>query len=510
MNQESQPLSPPFSLDPHLQMQSGPTGELYRAAHLGQVLATRRVAELSQSGEGVGIDPFEAFNWYLKAADLGDPVAQREVGRLYELGRGTRKDAGRAALWYLAAAEAGDSEAMRLMGNILRHDPLATRNASQEWYKKAIAAESVEARVDLANLLLESFNPSTDEGLFLLQEAADKGSWRAHLRLAEWHRRNRSKNVEEPQRWYRSSADLMRVAAAKGDAEAQFQLGHLFLAGHGTSKNPAEALRWLLRSGDQCHPGAQALLGSVFETGVGVQVDLKEAATWYQKAAEAGLEEAQVRLGQLYAEGRGVAQDGKLALLWFGKAWRAGNAEAARRIAEAHLFDAIGVQDSEVALEYYRHAAELGDEEAQWYLVDAYRWGEGAERNRSEAIHWLKVLGEEGNDADALMELSRMYEGGEGIKPNEAKALEYLHSAAEGGCIEAQALLGLQLQCGRGLPQDNEDAYFWLSLAGSRGEDVEPQLGLCKAQLAPEVIQQLDERIADRLAHQPKEGSCSN
>lgn len=66
-------------------------------------------------------------------------------------------------------------------------------------------------------------------------------------------------------------AGLLRHAAAYfGDAEAQYQLGRLYLTGSGVEKNPAIAANWLTLAARKQHASAQAVLGEMLWRGDGV------------------------------------------------------------------------------------------------------------------------------------------------------------------------------------------------------------------------------------------------
>jgi len=52
---------------------------------------------------------------------------------------------------------------------------------------------------------------------------------------------------------------------------------------------------------------AQVNLGFLYARGQGVAVDYKQAASWYRKAAEQGQADAQFNLGSLYYDGLGLA-----------------------------------------------------------------------------------------------------------------------------------------------------------------------------------------------------------
>jgi hypothetical protein len=66
-------------------------------------------------------------------------------------------------------------------------------------------------------------------------------------------------------------AGLLRHAGAYfGDAEAQYQLGRLYLTGTGVEKNPGVAANWLTMAARKQHASAQALLGEMLWSGEGV------------------------------------------------------------------------------------------------------------------------------------------------------------------------------------------------------------------------------------------------
>ena len=64
------------------------------------------------------------------------------------------------------------------------------------------------------------------------------------------------------------AADIYRHAASYfGDAEAQYQLGRLYLSGEGVEKNPSLAVNWLATAAKKQHAAAQATLGELLWKG---------------------------------------------------------------------------------------------------------------------------------------------------------------------------------------------------------------------------------------------------
>ena len=106
------------------------------------------------------------------------------------------------------------------------------------------------------------------------------------------------------------------LAAAKGDPEAQCNLGDMYLYGEGVPEDPTEAVRWYRLAAEQGFAMAQFNLGGMYMSGEGVPEDDTEAVRWYRLAAEQGLQYAQSMLGVLYLNGLGVPEDHVSAYMW--------------------------------------------------------------------------------------------------------------------------------------------------------------------------------------------------
>lgn len=80
--------------------------------------------------------------------------------------------------------------------------------------------------------------------------------------------------------------------AKKGDSDAQYKLGLLYLTGNGALQDFAEAARWLEMSAEQGYVLAQYELGMVYRTGHGFPIDLVKSYMWLNLAAAAGIQQA--------------------------------------------------------------------------------------------------------------------------------------------------------------------------------------------------------------------------
>jgi TPR repeat protein len=138
------------------------------------------------------------------------------------------------------------------------------------------------------------------------------------------------KDDAEAARWY-------RMAAERGDADAQRNLAQLFKDGTGVAQDYSRAAYWCRRSAEQGHSVGQAMLGEMYYVGQGVSQDYREALRWFTTAAEQDQVQAQTKLGLMLAAGgdiddpkpeQEVPQDYISAYMWLDLAAGAGEARA--------------------------------------------------------------------------------------------------------------------------------------------------------------------------------------
>ena len=101
------------------------------------------------------------------------------------------------------------------------------------------------------------------------------------------------------------------MAAEQGLAQAQHNLGVMYVNGEGVPQNSAEAARWSRMAAEQGLAQAQFNLGLMYAKGDGVPKDHAEAVRWYRMAAEQGDAKAQYNLGVMYVNGEGVPQESR-------------------------------------------------------------------------------------------------------------------------------------------------------------------------------------------------------
>ncbi len=125
--------------------------------------------------------------------------------------------------------------------------------------------------------------------------------------------------------------------ANAGDPQSQTELGVMYYTGEAVSKtlsgqvrdnDPGLAAGWFYRAAEQGYADAQFNLGLMYINGEGIEQDTVQAVELFKKAAEQGNIDAQNNLGALYYTGEGVERNVDIAIEWFEKAAALGSDDA--------------------------------------------------------------------------------------------------------------------------------------------------------------------------------------
>ena len=134
---------------------------------------------------------------------------------------------------------------------------------------------------------LSHLYPNGAERDALLLKAGELGSREAQRDLGAFYATGNwtgPHDVVRAAAWYRRAAD-------RGHADAQYNLGFMYLLGEGVPSDSAEGLRWLRLAADQREESAFRLLADLYRYGYyGVPRDPEEATRWdelYQRTQQA-------------------------------------------------------------------------------------------------------------------------------------------------------------------------------------------------------------------------------
>jgi uncharacterized protein len=91
---------------------------------------------------------------------------------------------------------------------------------------------------------------------------------------------------------YDTAAKLFKALAERGDVQAEFFLGGMYLSGTGVPRDYAQALKWSRMAAEHGSTAAQFNLGKMYELGEGVPQDYVQAHVWFSLSASSGDEQA--------------------------------------------------------------------------------------------------------------------------------------------------------------------------------------------------------------------------
>ena len=200
--------------------------------------------------------------------------------------------------------------------------------------------------------------------------------------------------------------------AAKGDIEAQLNLGYMYLYGvNGTNIDYQQAIDYYTQAAEQNSAVAYNNLGSLYFNGIGTNVDKKKAIQYFQKASELGSHDAAVNLAIIYlgeAPQNADNFDKVLALLNQAKA---DNTIAKYLLGYSYLKGFMVKEDYRKAFQLVKAAADEKYDEAQFVLADFYINGFGVAKSYSKAVEYLQAAAHQGN-VDAMMQLADIFAEG--------------------------------------------------------------------------------------------------
>jgi len=171
------------------------------------------------------------------------------------------------AYHYLYLTPCEDDATRERMEALLR-DAAAKDHPDAIWFVATHLTRPREANPELEQLLLRAGQLGSVNAQRALGVRYATGDWTG------------PKDLAEAARWY-------RLAAEKGNAESQYDLGFMLLLGEGEPKNTEEGLMWLERAGELGEYSAFRLLVDCYQNGYcEVPVDAASAALWRNRLEE--------------------------------------------------------------------------------------------------------------------------------------------------------------------------------------------------------------------------------
>ncbi|TAN63013.1 MAG: sel1 repeat family protein [Magnetospirillum sp.] len=268
---------------------------------------------------------------------------------------------------------------------------------------------------------------------------------------------------------------ILIAAAARGEEDAQYQLGLAYRNGHGTKADAQAALSWFELAATNGNALAAVEAAKAHQSGHGTKADPILAGQWWYRAATLGDTAARDHWTDLLLAGKMPSLGGERGLEWVAERALKGDLAAIMTLADA-LDNGTGIAPDPAEAEgWYRLAALLhGDVEAEfrlgrielarpaaWRIPTEEEWSaKDAERKgRPFGAVWFPTKPAVGNDDRIIVQL----------RPGIVEGGRRLEGAARRGHAEAQYALGMAMVGGIELPLDMVTGISWLEAAAAQG-----------------------------------------
>ena len=259
-----------------------------------------------------------------------------------------------------------------------------------------------------------------------------------------------------------------KMAALGGDAEAQVLVGYILMRGETGPADKDEAAKWFLKAAALDNTDAMVALGELAIGGNG-GLSQSDAIKWLKRAADKSRTDAMRALADIYLKGKGTAPDKTTGRNWLIKASNYGDALAQRKLGDIY-FDTVPTE----ALIWYEKAAENGDTDAAYIAAIMYAENFEIKPDSAKAAALLKQAAM-GGHAAAMADYGLLVYQGNSAEKSATKAAEWFRKSAIAGDSEGRFLYAFTLAKGDGVPQNYENAYYWLVRAqadsGATGAD---------------------------------------
>lgn len=488
--------------DAYLKGELGLKKSVTQAIHYHQLAANQknsfslmRLAECYETGDGVAKDFEQAFHYYQLAADIeikeGRYQSLVQLAKCYEYGIGTEPALDKAIYYYKLAGEngfaAGHYQAAvcyrKLGGSENAEKALAcVKMSAAMHYPQAEFELQPNAVIEEINQLTESeytkkfvdFLENKERNFQLLKtESPDK-----QLMIAELYLKYKKAIVNAEEEAFK----YCQLAAERGYAPAQYQLGCYYVEGIGTNQSLEQAFKYLKLAADQGDVKAQYQVGLCYQEGKGVNPSHKLAMHYFELAADQGLKEAikicrRSVLPINFLTWTYPINPDKLKTLRAEKMDNRDPADVILSKGRQILENSCYLEDEQLGVDYLKQAAELGSKEAYGDLFNYYH----NQQDYQAAIPYLQVL-VESQLPSAYYHLGLYYEKGlGGITPSLAEAFKYFKLAAnQRRQIEAQMKVGLYYEFGKGVEKSIPDAmHYYEQLANLDYSEAQCRLGQC-------------------------------
>eukprot|EP01083_Nonionella_stella_P004230 12180_1 len=357
-------------------------------------------------GHGTKQNYQKAMECYTNSAELHNSDGMNHLAMMYEKGIGCIKNIDKAIQYYKSSMDLENMEATFNLANLYYHHFIYNDvSTAIELYKTAAENGHRAAQTTLAGLYEDGVPEYLQQNVQLsikwYHKAAAEGDLEAKNNLAVVLLNNADYGSKE----YAQAVRMLSEAANDGYAASQNNLGHCFEFGKGVERDESKALDWYERSAAQGYGASFVNLGylqikrghyeAAFKSFLKASKDDTNIESWYY-------------LGLMHEKGYFVPRNTHLALEYFEKASKKGHQPSKLKIANCFFGGSGGSEHNySKAFEIYRKLALNGNDVAANNLAIMYEEGFGVDVDQDAAQMWYKMGAEQGN-VDAQRNVERL------------------------------------------------------------------------------------------------------
>ncbi|GBG85156.1 hypothetical protein CBR_g39721 [Chara braunii] len=439
-----------------------------KAAEGGDRYAQLQLGLCYLNAEGVGENLELAAEWFLRAAEQGYPRAQFYLGKCYLSGIGVQRDETEALRQFRLGKDQYDKDCRDMLLSCFMSGigmPKDDEPDAVAWCKEAAEQGSPTHMFELGDRFFcgRGIELNIEEAAKWFQRAANEGHKRAQHLLAlcsltgtgcpwsdteAWKWLKKASGINED---FFTCEDLWQQIQEQDDGNllpARTDLGRCYLEGMGVQQNETFGLKLISMAASKGNADAQVELGKYYyyksrcnnkECDV---VDYWDnAMTWLMKAAEQDHWQAYFYLGLCNQQGRMVMRDDKAAQQWLRKATqKMESLEAACKLVHVDWKQQKMLRNWRDILKSCAVHADSGDVLMQEWLGFCYTTGvlgDVLPRNNREAVKWFRKAAEKGG-VDGQYRFGVCLLEGQGIRRSVEEAKIWFQHAANAGDRDAR------------------------------------------------------------------------
>lgn len=160
-------------------------------------------------------------------------------------------------------------------------------------------------------------------------------------------------------------------AAEYGSAQAQHNVGLLYLYGTGVERNGNTAMKYFIQAAKQNYLDSIYQIGWMYTEGIGIKRNYTKGREWYNRAITNGHIISMCCMGEIYQYGRGVRKDLSRAIQCYSQASELGSIQADFLIGTVYYGNGA-LHDYKKAFEYFYNISEKNSSEFQVAIAKSF------------------------------------------------------------------------------------------------------------------------------------------